>query len=159
VLRPVLDAVLDEYKRANKGKKDAIVEEDDTDPTSKVGKVVPASQIGLSADTWDKSLELEAFLDHPFQIKESIEHKGYCTGAQGIYLMNDMVKGCAPGKSLKVKLFPKDPKVESRKRGTEVREAEDLHVLTSTAREVMTDELIGRFSLSVHPTTAWFKCG
>ena len=35
-----------------------------------------ASAIGLSGDQWDQSLEIEAYLDHPFQIKDSIEHKG-----------------------------------------------------------------------------------
>jgi hypothetical protein len=35
-LRPVLDPVIDEYKRNNKGKKDAIVEDDDSNPMSKV---------------------------------------------------------------------------------------------------------------------------
>ena len=104
-----------------------------------------ASQIGLSSEDWDKSLELEAFLDHPFQIKESIEFKGYCTGSQGVYLMHDLIKGCASDKSLSVKLVPKDAKLESRKRETEVREADDLHSLTSTAREIIIAELEGRF--------------
>jgi hypothetical protein len=141
----VLDPVIDEFKRNNKGKKDAIVEEDDENPTSKLGKAVPASQIGLTADDWDASLELEAFLDHPFQIKETIEHKGYCTGAQGLYLVHDLIKGCADDKSLTVKLFPKDAKLESRKRELEVREGSDLYSLTTTARQVLAEECQSRF--------------
>ena len=145
-LRPVVDPVIDGYKRDNRGKLDAIVEPDDSDATSKLGKAVPASQIGLSPDEWDASLELEAFLDHPFQIKDTIEYKGYCTGAQALYLVHDLSKGCAPEKSLTVKLHPTSIKVDSRKRSlTEVREAEHLHELTSTARSIMVDELNSRF--------------
>jgi hypothetical protein len=92
-LRPVIDPVIDTYKRENRHKKDAIVEQDDSDPASKLGKAVPATQLGLSADDWDNSLELEAFLDHPFQIKETIEFKGYCTGAQALFLVYDLGRG------------------------------------------------------------------
>lgn len=87
VLRPVIDPVVEAYKRDNRGKKDAIVEADDSNPTSRLGKAVPASALGLSADVWDKSLEMEAFLDHPFQIKDSIEHKGYVTGSTSLFLL------------------------------------------------------------------------
>ena len=48
----------------------------------------------MSADEWDMSLEMEAFLEHPFQIKESIKHKGYMTGAQGLIVLADLMKGC-----------------------------------------------------------------
>ena len=44
-----------------------------------------------------------------------------------------------------MKLFPKDTKVESRQPEVEVREAEDLYLLTTTAREIMVEELQGRF--------------
>ena len=49
------------------------------DKPSRLGKPVPVTSIGLSGEDWDRSLELEAFLDHPYQIKESIEHKGRAT--------------------------------------------------------------------------------
>lgn len=144
-LRPVIDPVVDAYKRENKHKKDAIVEDDDTDPTSRVGKAVPAAQIGLSTEQWDKSLELEAFLDHPFKIKDSIEYKGYCTGAQALYLINDLRKGCDSDKSLEVKLHPANIKLESRKRLQEIREASDLHELVSKGRSILVEELSSRF--------------
>ena len=50
------------------------MEDDESTTTSRVGKAVPASAIGLSSEQWDKSLEIEAYLDHPFQIKQAIEH-------------------------------------------------------------------------------------
>jgi hypothetical protein len=145
VLRPVIDPVVDAYKRENRGKKDAIVEDDDSNPTSKLGKAVPASALGLSADAWDKSLEIEGFLDHPYKIKESIEHKGYVTGAISLYLMHDLKAGCGEEKTLTVKLHPTTAKLEDRARLAETREAESLHDLTTTARTIMVDELQQRF--------------
>ena len=144
-LKPVIDPVVETYKRENRSKKDAIVEDDDSNPTSRVGKAVPASALGLSSDQWDASLEIEAFLDHPFQIKESIEHKGYVTGATSLYLLHDLKKGCAVDKSLTVKLHPSTAKLEDRVRQTETRKAEDLHPIISTARRIMVEQLDERF--------------
>ena len=144
-LKPVIDPVVETYKRENRGKKDAIVEDDDSNPTSRVGKAVPASAIGLSSEQWDTSLEVEAFLDHPFQIKESIEHKGYVTGATSLFLLHDLKKGCTEDKGLTVKAHPSTPKVEDRVRPTETRKAEDLHTCIGTARSVMVSELDDRF--------------
>ena len=145
VLRPVIDPTVDTYKRDNRGKKDAIVEDDDSNPTSRLGKAVPASALGLSADAWDSSLEIEAFLDHPYKIKESIEHKGYVTGSTALYLLHDLKLGCGEEKSMTVKLHPSTAKLEDRNRPTELREAESLHALTAKARSIMADELNQRF--------------
>ena len=145
VLKPVIDPVVETYKRENRGKKDAIVEDDETNPTSRLGVAVPASAIGLNSLQWDESLEIESFLDHPFQIKDSIEHKGYVTGATSLFLLHDLKKGCAPDKALVVKAHPSTVKVEDRMRQTESRKAEDLHSLIVTARKKMVEELDARF--------------
>jgi hypothetical protein len=145
VLRPVLDPTVESYKRDNRGKKDAIVEDDDNNPTSRLGKVVPASALGLSPDAWDKSLEIEAFLDHPYKIKDSIEHKGYVTGAISLFLMHDLKLGCGEEKSMTVKLHPSTAKLEDRNRPTETRSADSLYGLTTLARTIMVDELDQRF--------------
>jgi hypothetical protein len=84
------------------------------DKPSRLGKPVPVTSIGLSGEDWDRSLELEAFLDHPYQIKESIEHKGYVTGATSLFLLNDLMKGCGAEKSLTVKLHPSIAKLADR---------------------------------------------
>ena len=64
------------------------------------------------------SLEIEGFLDHPFLIKESIEHKGYVTGATSLFLLHDLRKGCSEDKPLTVKAHPASAKVEDRVRVT-----------------------------------------
>ena len=145
MLKPVIDPVVETYKRENRGKKDAVVEDDDSNPTSRIGKAVPASALGLSSDQWDASLEIEAYLDHPFQIKESIEHKGYVTGATSLFLLHDLKKGCAADKSLTVKAHPPTAKLADRVRQTETRKAEDLHSSISTARCIMVEQLDERF--------------
>ena len=50
LLRPAIDPTVDKYKRDNKGEKEAIIENDLNDNSTKVGKAVPASEIGLTAD-------------------------------------------------------------------------------------------------------------
>ena len=79
-----IDSSLQTYKKANKGNKEAIVVPNESDQGSKVGKAVAAADIGLTEDQWDKHLELEGFLSYPFDLKETIEHTSYCTGAQGV---------------------------------------------------------------------------
>jgi hypothetical protein len=145
MLKPVIDPVVETYKRENRGKKDAVVEDDESNPRSRVGTAVPASALGLSSEQWDVSLEIEAYLDHPYQIKESIEHKGYVTGATSLFLLHDLKKGCADDKSLTVKAHPPTAKLADRVRQTETRKAEDLHSSISTARRIMVKELDERF--------------
>ena len=41
-------------------------------------------------EQWDANLQLEAFLKYPYSIKDTIEHKAYCTGAQGMMLLFDL---------------------------------------------------------------------
>ena len=67
VLRPVIDPVFEAWKRENRGKKDAIVEAAE-DSSSKAGNEVPAIQLGLPPDAWDIALEVEGFLDQPYDI-------------------------------------------------------------------------------------------
>ena len=140
-LKPVLDDVLDKWKRENRGKKDAIVEDDDDDPGAKMGKPVPATSLGLSSDDWDISLELESFLEYPFAIKESIEHKGYLTGAQAHVLIYDLMQGCRGDVPLLLKLHPRSVRLADRKREEHSRVAADLSIILSEARRVMNDEL------------------
>ncbi|KAL3916276.1 MAG: hypothetical protein SGPRY_006891, partial [Prymnesium sp.] len=145
LLRAIIDLIVEAYKRDNWGGKEAIVEADDDDSNSKLGNAVPAAQIGLSAEDWDKSLELQSFLDNPFQIKQSIEHKDYTTGSQALYLICDLIKGCSDDKSLTIKLHPTSPKLDDRTRRTEVRTADQLHDVISKGRTIIDDQLNGRF--------------
>lgn len=66
-LKPVLQPVIDEYKRANRANTEAIIEEDDsTEQISRAaappGKSVPASAIGWTSEQWEDSLHLESVL-------------------------------------------------------------------------------------------------
>ena len=89
-LRPAIDPTVDRYKRDHKGEKEAIIEVDEGDGASKVGTPVAAAELGLNARDWEQSQELEGFLTYPFQIKETIECRPYCTGAQGLALIYDL---------------------------------------------------------------------
>ena len=59
----------------------APVESNESDQGSKVGKPVAASELGLNSLDWEESQELEAFLSYSFDIKDTIEKRGFCTGA------------------------------------------------------------------------------
>ncbi len=71
--------------------KEAIVEPNESEEGSKAGKVVSASEIGLTSTDWEENQELEGFLRYPYQTKETIEHRGYCTGAQSLMLLHDLM--------------------------------------------------------------------
>eukprot|EP00966_Prymnesium_polylepis_P328505 7384309-Prymnesium_polylepis.1 len=145
VLKPVLGPVVDQWVAANRTVKDAIVEADESNPTAKVGKGVPAARLGLSVSGWDQSLEVEAFLDHPYALKEAIEHKPYMTGAQSLICLSDLKKGCEDQGDLDVKLHPATASVDDRVRTEQKRKGEDLDEMIVTARKVMAEELASRF--------------
>ena len=79
VLKPAIDGGLTKYKSENRGKQDAIVEVDESESGSKVGKAVASAEIGLDMVDWDQSQEMEAFMSYPYTIKDTIEHAGICT--------------------------------------------------------------------------------
>ena len=121
VLKLTIDQSLQEYKKANKGLKEAIVVANDSDQGSKVSKAVAATDIGLNNEQWDANLQLEAFLKYPYEIKETIEHKRYCTGAQGLVLFFDIKENfCSPAATLTIKEFPKSLSVKDRDSRSEV---------------------------------------
>ncbi len=43
--------------------------------------------LGLTTQEWEDTREMEAFLSYSFDIKETIEKRPYCTGAQAIQLL------------------------------------------------------------------------
>ena len=51
---------------------------------------MPAAELGLDDGDWDASQETEAVLSYPFDIKETIEHVPFCTGAQSMALLYDL---------------------------------------------------------------------
>eukprot|EP00975_Prorocentrum_lima_P006290 1354185-Prorocentrum_lima.AAC.1 len=60
---------------------EAIIETNESEGGSKVGTAVSALEIGLSDEDWCDSLELEAFLRVPYEVKMLIEHNLSLTGA------------------------------------------------------------------------------
>lgn len=153
MLKPVLDPVLGRWKRENSGKQDAIVDANDENAcNNRIGTPVPASKLGLSTDEWDVSLEMEAFLEHPFQIKECIEHKGYMTGAQGLIALADLQKCCEDQQPLVVKQQPPTPKLIDRKRKPESRAAHLLSTEVQTGRSVLAAQLRERFFIGEVPS-------
>ncbi len=69
---------------------EAIVEQNISDQGSKSGRAVPADEIGLSGRDWEANVELESFLAYPFDIKDTIEHRKQCTGAQNLMFLYDL---------------------------------------------------------------------
>jgi len=109
-LRLSIDPAIDKYKKENKNNKEAIVEANESEQGSKVGVAVPASELGLNNQDWQESLEYEAFTAYPYDIKESIEKKCFCTGAQStqsMMLHHDLSKNfCESNAALTIKEFP-----------------------------------------------------
>ena len=149
-LRPVIDRVIEHYKTMHRNNKEAIVEDDPDDEGSKLGKSVPATGLGLTSDQWDESLELEAFLEHPYLIKEAIEHVGYMTGAQALCSI-DNLRGCCAnaGGPLRIKAHPPSAKLLDRTRKEIDRPAHDVSEMVKLGRQIMAQELKLRFFVEV----------
>ena len=151
VLHPVLDPAVEKYKRNNRGKKDAIVERDESESgdSDKAGRAVAAVELGLSATGWDEGIEMEAFLERPYQTKELIEKgkkgSGMITGAQSLMLMSNLMSSCQASKALTVKLLPPTPSLADRDRASEERQPDLLGMPVVRARSIMADELKDRF--------------
>jgi hypothetical protein len=145
VLRPAIDPSVEKYKKDNKGNKEAIVEPNESDQGSKAGKAVPATELGLAADDWAANQELEGFLAYPYDIKETIEHKGTCTGAQALMLLYDvMANFCNPNAMLETKALPASLKMADRSRKSEIVSPADLNSIVDDARVVLREELQAR---------------
>ena len=150
LLHPVLDPAVEKYKRENRGRKDAIVENDESESSGdRAGRAVAAVELGLTAAEWDEGIEMEAFLQRAWQTKELIEKgkkgAGLITGGQSLMLMHNLMRSCDMSKPLSVKLLPPSPSLEDRSRMVELRNAPSLGVCVTTARSVMETELKGRF--------------
>ena len=143
-LRPAIDPSLEKYKRENKANKEAIVETNESDQGSKVGNAVAASELGLSNEDWMVSQEFEAFLNYPFNIKETIEHSGICTGAQSMALLFDLKANFCTSSTLRIKDFPLTLKLEDRERTFEMKDVDELDESIITARKVLASELQAR---------------
>ncbi len=141
-LRIGIDACLEKYKLENKNNKEAIIETNADEQGSKVGQAVAASEIGLDLMDWDKSQELEGFLSYPFDIKETIESSGICTGSHALILLHDLKQAfCDFRANLEVHDLPSSLKLKDRERARVTRRATDLSSLTTIARDVLKDEL------------------
>ena len=91
----------------NRSTKESIVESNESDQGSKAGSAVPAMDLGLSPTDWEESQELEAFLAYAYDIKDTIEKRGFFTGAQGLMLLYNLKANyCSSDASLKIKEFP-----------------------------------------------------
>ena len=145
ILRPAIDPSLEKYKKDNKNNKEAIVETNESDQGSKVGQAVAASDIGLAPGDWEESIEMEAFLSYPYDIKETIEKRGHCTGAQGMALFYDLKENfCNPNAKLSVKELPEGLTLDHRERQREMKEADDLCVAVEKARKILKEEMQAR---------------
>ena len=148
-LRPVIDPIVESYKRNNRGKLDAVVEHDESESNTanRIGNVVSAAELGLTADDWDNSIELEAVLQQPYVIKESLDTKGFITGAQSLLLMHDLMEcNSDDDRALQVLCLPASASLADRSRTVDMRSGESLSIgMTTVARSVLASELRDRF--------------
>ena len=144
-LRPAIDPAIEKYKKENRGNKEAIVETNESDQGSKVGTAVAASELGFTSLDWEESQEMEAFLSYPYAIKETIEKRGHCTGAQGMALFHDLKENfCHPEAKLSIKPLPTGLTLADRERTNEMKDASDLSSMIDTARKVFKEEMQSR---------------
>ncbi|KAK3285771.1 hypothetical protein CYMTET_6636 [Cymbomonas tetramitiformis] len=159
VLRLAIDSCLQAYKQENRQNKEAIVETNESEEGSKVGVAVAASEIGLDLSDWDRSQELEGFLSYPYAIKDTLEHSGVCTGSQAMILLHDLKENfCNEAATLEVKQFPETLQPAHRSRTSEIRAAQDLSTLITSAREIMKDELESRIFTLRPPNSRLIQC-
>ena len=131
MLRPAIDPVVEKYKRENRNNKEAIIETNESDQGSKAGHAVAASELGLSVLEWEESQEVEGFLAYSYDIKETIETRGYCTGAQSLMLLYDLKENfCHPSATLTIKEFPVTLSMANRDRKQVERHSAYYNVMT-----------------------------
>ena len=90
---------------------------------------------------------MEAFLSYSFDIKETIEKRPYCTGAQAIQLLYDLKENfCDPDEGLIVRDLPstlsiQDHELRNDKSTFTTKESDYLCSAVTTACKVLRDEL------------------
>lgn len=142
LLRAAIDPTVEKFKKDHKNCKEAIVETNESDEGSKAGRAVPASEIGLTPDDWECNQEMESFLSYPYDIKQCIEHCGFCTGAQAMMLLFDLKQNyCNHRAMLEVKALPPSLKLTDRARPMEQKKPELLSDMLATARVIMQEEV------------------
>jgi hypothetical protein len=106
--------------------------------------------LGLTTQEWEDTREMEAFLSYLFDIKETIEKRPYCTGAQAIQLLYDLKENfCDPDAGLIVRDFPSTMSIQDRelrndKSTCPTKESDYLCTVVTTERKVLRDELNAR---------------
>eukprot|EP00966_Prymnesium_polylepis_P063004 1462362-Prymnesium_polylepis.1 len=142
LLRAAIDPAVEKFKKDNKGNKEAIVEPNESNQGSKAGRAVAATEIGLSSDS---NQDLEGFLSYRYDIKETIEHKGFCTGAQSLMLLYDIKETfCNPSTMLETKELPTSLKMADRSRASDIKRADQLEPMIDEARVTLSKELQAR---------------
>jgi hypothetical protein len=145
--RPPIQSSLTKYKLAytRRGNAEAVVEHDEGECMSKVGRPVAASEIGLTEEQWDLNLELEAFLMEIADKVDAIEHSNVHFGQAVIIIADLKMHGCAVDASLTIKRLPTSAALVDRARIEETRSAASLDPCITLARELLMDELQKRF--------------
>lgn len=146
-LKHVLDPVIKAYQHVNVGKLDAIVEEAEGEQGSKAGQLVAASEIGLTSSDWDLSVQVEAFAEELYRIKETIEKRTFVTGAQAMIMLKVMHDKCEDDTDARitVKDLPQTAEFKHRVRS---RSVETALAPIVTARQILADELHARLFLN-----------
>lgn len=154
VMKPILDSVLSKYKREHVGETALLeTEHDDYDSDGEVVRSqyaplvsqITRRDVGLSSDMWDASLELEAFMDRPFNIKELIEKCPYITGAQCIFVMLSLKAANRSNLDLQILSLPASSKLEDRKRSSCLMKSDSIHPMIVAARSEIVTQLDARF--------------
>lgn len=145
LLKPALQPAVDDFKQQNRNNPEAIVEPNEDEQSSRAGRSVPTHELGLTSEQWVDSLHAEAYLKICFDVKETLEHKGYLTGAQSMMVVHKLMKDCSSAFSLSTLKFPGKCDVQSRDRAAETIEHVDVCPYVLSAAEILVEELRSRF--------------
>lgn len=156
LMRPIQDPVITKYKREHISEVVLLETSDKEGDSDDEGSLQPTSpfavprnitrrEVGLDSAAWEASLQLESFLERPFQVKELVENCATLTGGQMIFLMASLRSSCSASRALIIKNFPPTAALKDRKRSLAEISADSIHPMILRARVELEAQLEKRF--------------
>jgi hypothetical protein len=141
-LKPGIDSAVMNYKQKNRGKAAFMEITEGETPVE-----VSANELGLTENQWSDSLELDAFLEDCWEVKEIIEKNTKLTGAQA-YQMLDRLRS-DPNGSVNTFHAPLSLKMVDRTRNhARVVPNDELCDAVRVAKQVLSEDLTERMFLT-----------
>ena len=155
MMRPIIEPFTAAYRREHindpailvEDERDELATDDETPEGDFRASAATLSrrEIGFETSSWSANLELEAHLLPMYGVKLLMDDFPSMTPSQLLFLMRDLRRAAGSTKALRIKLHPKDIKLESRSRCTAVIQANDLTRMIKVAREEFCTQMTNRF--------------